>query len=1813
MKKRTISILLMVCMLLAILPVKTSAARGDIFTVEITVGGKEVECTFKVLFEPSGSKHGSVQIGDGSAAAIPTDTAGVFEIPAQVEREKDGQVLIYDVTDIGNSAFKNCSGLTGNLIIPSEVTYISSSAFKNCSGLTGNLIIPDSVTNIGDDAFFGCSGFDGTLTIGSKVKTIGYSAFSGCSGLTGNLIIPDLVTTIYESAFSGCSGFDGYLSIRGNVQTIAYGTFQDCSKLKGDLIIPDSVTIINNYAFSGCSGFDGSLSIGRNVNTIAIYAFNGCSSLTGDLTIPDSVTKIGNFAFRNCRGFNGNLTIGDKVETIGECAFNDCSGFEGRLKLGANVKTIGNYAFSGCSKLSGELTIPDSVTSIGVSAFSGCRGFDGTLTIGDKVETIGEYAFYNCRGFTGSLSIGANVKTIGNSAFRGCSGFDGTLTIGDKVETIGASAFNGCSSLTGDLAIPNSVTTIWNNAFSGCSGFDGTLTIGANVETIGTLAFSGCSPDSVIFLGTTAPSVASDSFSGTYPIYYPSGGTGYNTGGWTSYSGRMVCDITIATITGVTIPVTGATPDMTVDETTQYTATISWTPADTTFKGSTVYTATITIMPKKGYTLKGVPADFFTVAGAVTTNEADSGVVTAVFPETDANAVAPTINTHPSDVTILEGNAATFEVSASASDGGILTYQWQRSIDNGANWTDISGATSANYTTGVLTAGDSGSKYRCIVTNTKNSTTATTTSNEATLTVNAVAVAPTINTHPSNATILEGNTAAFEVSASALDGGTLSYQWQKSTDNGASWSNIAGATSASYTTGVLTTGDSGSKYRCIVTNTKNSTTATATSNAATLTVNAFAVAPTIDTNPSDVTILEGNTATFEVSAIASDGGTLSYQWQKSTDNGASWSDIAGATSASYTTGVLTTGDSGSKYRCIVTNTKNTTTAIATSNAATLTVNELTNAETPTITAQPEGKTVSIGDTATLSITATVPAGGTITYQWYSNTTNSNNGGTIIEGATSSTYTAPTSTAGTTYYYCVVTNTDNSKTGTKTASTTSSAVAVQVNELTNAEAPTITAQPEGKTVSVGGTAILSITATVPAGGTITYQWYKNTSNSNNGGSIIEGATSSTYTAPTSTAGTTYYYCVVTNTDNSKTGTKVASTTSSAVAVQVNTIIKKEEKPNAAFTATGPDTGTLSGVTSGMKYKINNGEWININTDTVNLTGLSACTITIVRKGNGTTTIDSDEQIITVTKAATPSVTKRDCTTIANNDGKLIGVTAAMEYKLSSASNWTSGTGSDITGLTSGTYYVRVKANSTTLASDMQIITIAVYSAPTTGGGIIITQESTPNATFTATGPDTGTLSGVTNGMKYRIGNGSWIDITSGSDISLTGLTACTISVVRKGNGFTTTDSIAQTITVSKAAMPTTIKSDCTTIANNDGKLIGITAAMEYKLSTASSWASGTGSEITGLASGTYYVRVKANGATLASDAQIITIDAYIAPVTEIQNGDSITSTDLDKLISSGETLTVEGDNGAKIVFDTEALKGIGEQTSGEIKVEMKDVSSEYQEKFPGKQVFSLMVSSGNDTILSSGGSVTVSLPYELNEAESTQDVTVWYLASDGTMTEIPGTYDPVMNIVTFTVTNFDIYAVGVAEPDPGLDPEPETEPEPEQEPESWINPFNDVKEKDWFYEAVRFTNQNGLFAGTSSNTFSPSIPMTRAMFWTALGRLDGNNFSGSGAFDAARIWAMNAGITDGTNPNNNITREQMISILWRYAGSPKSEANLIKFSDADSVSNYAVEAIVWAVENGIIVGMDGALRPKDNATRAQAAAILQRFIEVMQSR
>ncbi|SOC13164.1 chitodextrinase, partial [Ureibacillus xyleni] len=191
----------------------------------------------------------------------------------------------------------------------------------------------------------------------------------------------------------------------------------------------------------------------------------------------------------------------------------------------------------------------------------------------------------------------------------------------------------------------------------------------------------------------------------------------------------------------------------------------------------------------------------------------------------------------------------------------------------------------------------------------------------------------------------------------------------------------------------------------------------------------------------------------------------------------------------------------------------------------VTTASLTNAAKPSIHTQPTDQTINVGDSATLNVTAS--GGVSLSYQWYSNTTNSTTGGKAITGATSPTYTAPTDTAGTTYYYVVITNTDNSATGQQTATATSSVAKVQVN--TNAAKPSIHTQPTDQTINVGDSATLNVTAS--GGVSLSYQWYSNTTNSTIGGKAINGATSPTFTAPTGTAGTTYYYVVITNTDNS----------------------------------------------------------------------------------------------------------------------------------------------------------------------------------------------------------------------------------------------------------------------------------------------------------------------------------------------------------------------------------------------------------------------------------------------------------------------------------------------------------------------------------------------------------------------------------------------------------------------------------------------------------------------------------------------------------
>ena len=159
-------------------------------------------------------------------------------------------------------------------------------------------------------------------------------------------------------------------------------------------------------------------------------------------------------------------------------------------------------------------------------------------------------------------------------------------------------------------------------------------------------------------------------------------------------------------------------------------------------------------------------------------------------------------------------------------------------------------------------------------------------------------------------------------------------------------------------------------------------------------------------------------------------------------------------------------------------------------------------------------------------------------------------------------------------------------------------------------------------------------------------------------------------------------------------------------------------------------------------------------------------------------------------------------------------------------------------------------------------------------------------------------------------------------------------------------------------------------------------------------------------------------------------------------------------------------------------------------------------------------------------------------------------------------------------------------------------------------FADVAPGSWYYDAVEFVRARGLMDGVSETEFNPDGTMTRAMVWAILGRLDGEEISGSGWLEAARAWALESGVSDGTEPNAAVTREQLVTMLYRFAGESATAADLNGYADGGEVSDWARDAFAWAIEHMIITGVDDdTLAPQSTATRAQCAAILMRFTQI----
>ncbi len=311
------------------------------------------------------------------------------------------------------------------------------------------------------------------------------------------------------------------------------------------------------------------------------------------------------------------------------------------------------------------------------------------------------------------------------------------------------------------------------------------------------------------------------------------------------------------------------------------------------------------------------------------------------------------------------------------------------------------------------------------------------------------------------------------------------------------------------------------------------------------------------------------------------------------------------------------------------------------------------------------------------------------------------------------------------------------------------------------------------------------------------------------------------------------------------------------------------------------------------------------------------------------------------------------------------------------------------------------------------------------------------------------------------------------------------------------------------------------------------------------------------------------------------------------------------------LTIKLSTG-EIAFDGQALAALCAQAGSQITltvtpVRASDLNSRQREAVGNFPVFSLTLRSGSGAITDfRGGHAAVSLPYTLTAGQTPSGVVVYYLDSTGNATPCATMYDAGRKAAVFTTGHLSLYFVGY---DPAA---------------VWGNPFSDVSEDAWYYDAVRYASENGLMGGYGNGTFGPNDHLSRAQFAQILFNREGKPVvdyllqygdvaDGAWYIEAVR-WATSRGIVGGYGngmfgPNNNITREQLAVMLWRYAGSPAATDKELHFTDADGAGGYALEALCWAIENGVINGYgDGRLGPQGLATRAQAAQMLMNFLK-----
>ncbi len=520
-----------------------------------------------------------VLILSGTESMMNYDNNSAIKSPFYNSSNITAVVVDGKIDNIGNGMFQGCSKLT-SVTISDKATNIGSNAFRGCSALESVTIAnktrtaSDTTAVIGDHAFRDCKNLK-SIDISSKIKSIGKYCFSGCSSLqtatfptynNGCLIdlgegafsdctslkkvnLPNTVENVYDNAFSGCIELQE-IYFSNAIKSLSPGVLSGCTSLEKAMYLGNAASISKN-AFLGCSSLK-SISLPLKAMDIGESAFDGCSSLES-IIIPKNIESIQANAFRGCSSLK-KATLTDAIKKIGVGAFAGCSSLES-INIPMKLSAIEANTFDGCSMLK-EIFIPQNVSSIGSAAFRNCKKLariesiykyeqkiaaDSFLDVGTGL-TESKVAYfhskntklksalekqYTCFSTTASEMLGSNVEAYfyedGELFIFGTGeiDYDATITNKDTVKSIRFSEgavnipegfFSGCKEIT-KLTIPSSVKMIDDEAFKNCTSLT-SITLPEGIRYLGIDLFANCTSLESVTIPSSVENINSQAFLG---------------------------------------------------------------------------------------------------------------------------------------------------------------------------------------------------------------------------------------------------------------------------------------------------------------------------------------------------------------------------------------------------------------------------------------------------------------------------------------------------------------------------------------------------------------------------------------------------------------------------------------------------------------------------------------------------------------------------------------------------------------------------------------------------------------------------------------------------------------------------------------------------------------------------------------------------------------------------------------------------------------------------------------------------------------------------------------------------------------------------------------------------------------------------------------------------------------------------------------------------------------------------------------------------------------------------------------------------